>query len=102
MGKRVDFSARPPSLQPVVGIRSSKSGAPGVAMSDRPERVTAYNIAELSALVANGPRPSGAKRIIRTDGTRDLRYVKKRSILLLDRSWIVEAAFARRDDIVPL
>ena len=54
-----------------------------------PERVTAYNVAELSALVANGPTTHpGAKHIIRSDGTRiDLRYVKNKSELLVG-AWV--------------
>jgi DNA-directed RNA polymerase II subunit RPB1 len=66
-----------------------------------PVRVTAYNHAHLSALVANGPTVHpGAKHIIRGDGTRiDLRYVRNKSELLLASGWIVERHLAD-DDIV--
>jgi len=102
MGKRVDFSARTViTADPNLGIH--QVGVPrSVAMNlTVPDRVTAYNVAELSALVANGPTTHpGAKHIIRTDGTRiDLRYVKNKSELLLDHGWIVERHL-RDDDIV--
>ena len=102
MGKRVDFSARTViTADPNLGIH--QVGVPrSVAMNlTVPERVTAYNVAKLSALVANGPTTHpGAKHIIRTDGTRiDLRYVKNKSELLLDHGWIVERQL-QDDDIV--
>jgi DNA-directed RNA polymerase II subunit RPB1 len=93
MGKRVDFSARTViTADPNLGVE--QVGVPrSVAMNlTVPERVTAFNMAELSALVANGPMTHpGAKHIIRSDGTRiDLRYVKNKSDLLLAQGWIVE------------
>ena len=93
MGKRVDFSARTViTADPNLGIH--QVGVPrSIAMNlTVPERVTAFNLAELSALVANGPTTHpGAKHIIRSDGTRvDLRYVKNKSELLLAQGWIVE------------
>jgi DNA-directed RNA polymerase II subunit RPB1 len=93
MGKRVDFSARTViTADPNLGIH--QVGVPrSVAMNlTVPDRVTAYNVAELSALVANGPTVHpGAKHIIRSDGTRvDLRFVKNKSELLLAHGWIVE------------
>jgi DNA-directed RNA polymerase II subunit RPB1 len=93
MGKRVDFSGRTViTADPNLGIH--QVGVPrSVAMNlTVPERVTAFNLSELSALVANGPTTHpGAKHIIRTDGTRvDLRYVKNKSELLLAHGWIVE------------
>jgi DNA-directed RNA polymerase II subunit RPB1 len=102
MGKRVDFSARTViTADPNLGI--DQVGVPrSVAMNlTVPERVTAYNVNELSALVANGPtQHPGAKHIIRTDGTRiDLRYVKNKSELLLAQGWIVERHL-RDDDVV--
>jgi DNA-directed RNA polymerase II subunit RPB1 len=102
MGKRVDFSARTViTADPNLGIH--QVGVPrSVAMNlTVPVRVTAYNMAELSALVANGPtQHPGAKHIIRSDGTRiDLRYVKNKSDLLLSSGWIVERHL-RDDDIV--
>ena len=93
MGKRVDFSARTViTADPNLGVQ--QVGVPrSVAMNlTVPDRVTAFNMAELSALVANGPMTHpGAKHIIRSDGTRiDLRYVKNKSELLLAHGWIVE------------
>mmetsp|Transcript_6506 Transcript_6506/g.9894 ORF Transcript_6506/g.9894 Transcript_6506/m.9894 type:complete len:1765 (+) Transcript_6506:67-5361(+) len=102
MGKRVDFSARTViTADPNLGIH--QVGVPrSVAMNlTVPERVTPFNLAELSQLVANGPTTHpGAKHIIRSDGTRvDLRYVKNKSELLLANGWIVERQL-RDDDIV--
>lgn len=102
MGKRVDFSARTViTADPNLGI--TQVGVPrSVAMNlTVPVRVTAYNLAELTQLVGNGPTTHpGAKHIIRSDGTRiDLRYVKNKSELLLAHGWIVERHL-RDDDIV--
>jgi DNA-directed RNA polymerase II subunit RPB1 len=102
MGKRVDFSARTViTADPNLGIH--QVGVPrSVAMNlSVPVRVTAFNHAHLSALVANGPTTHpGAKHIIRSDGTRiDLRYVRNKSELLLANGWIVERHLAD-DDIV--
>ena len=102
MGKRVDFSARTViTADPNLGIH--QVGVPrSVAMNlTVPERVTAFNIHELSQMVANGPtQHPGAKHIIRSDGTRiDLRYVKNKSELLLAHGWVVERHL-RDDDIV--
>lgn len=102
MGKRVDFSGRTViTADPNLGIH--QVGVPrSVAMNlTVPERVTPFNLAELSALVSNGPTMHpGAKHIIRADGTRvDLRYVKNKSELLLANGWIVERHL-RDDDVV--
>jgi DNA-directed RNA polymerase II subunit RPB1 len=102
MGKRVDFSARTViTAEPNLGIH--QVGVPrSVAMNlTVPERVTAFNMQELSQLVANGPtQHPGAKHIIRSDGTRiDLRYVKNKAELMLAHGWIVERHL-RDDDIV--
>jgi DNA-directed RNA polymerase II subunit RPB1 len=102
MGKRVDFSARTViTAEPNLGIH--QVGVPrSVAMNlTVPDRVTAFNMQELSRLVANGPtQHPGAKHIIRSDGTRiDLRYVKNKAELLLAHGWIVERHL-RDDDIV--
>eukprot|EP00526_Cylindrotheca_closterium_P003203 CAMPEP_0113639728 /NCGR_PEP_ID=MMETSP0017_2-20120614/20848_1 /TAXON_ID=2856 /ORGANISM="Cylindrotheca closterium" /LENGTH=1628 /DNA_ID=CAMNT_0000550969 /DNA_START=136 /DNA_END=5019 /DNA_ORIENTATION=+ /assembly_acc=CAM_ASM_000147 len=102
MGKRVDFSGRTViTADPNLGIH--QVGVPrSVAMNlTVPERVTAYNLQQLSQLVANGPtQHPGAKHIIRSDGTRiDLRYVKNKSELLLAHGWIVERHL-RDDDVV--
>lgn len=93
MGKRVDFSARTViTADPNLGIH--QVGVPrSIAMNlTVPDRVTPFNLAELSALVSNGPTVHpGAKHIIRSDGTRvDLRYVKNKSDLMLSNGWIVE------------
>lgn len=102
MGKRVDFSGRTViTADPNLGIQ--QVGVPrSVAMNlTVPVRVTAFNVNELSKLVANGPTEHpGAKHIIRSDGTRiDLRYVKNKSELLLAHGWVVERHL-RDDDIV--
>jgi len=102
MGKRVDFSARTViTADPNLGIH--QVGVPrSVAMNlTVPVRVTPFNLAELTTLVANGPTTHpGAKHIIRSDGTRvDLRYVKNKSDLLLSNGWIVERHL-RDGDIV--
>ena len=102
MGKRVDFSARTViTADPNLGIH--QVGVPrSVAMNlTVPVKVTAFNMAELSKLVANGPtQHPGAKHIIRNDGTRiDLRYVKNKSELLLANGWVVERHL-RDDDII--
>jgi len=102
MGKRVDFSGRTViTADPNLGIQ--QVGVPrSVAMNlTVPERVTAYNMQQLSQLVANGPtQHPGAKHIIRSDGTRiDLRYVKNKSELLLAHGWVVERHL-RDDDVV--
>lgn len=102
MGKRVDFSGRTViTADPNLGIE--QVGVPrSVAMNlTVPERVTAYNMHQMSELVSNGPtQHPGAKHIIRSDGTRiDLRYVKNKSELLLAHGWIVERHL-RDDDIV--
>mmetsp|Transcript_30765 Transcript_30765/g.55730 ORF Transcript_30765/g.55730 Transcript_30765/m.55730 type:complete len:1711 (+) Transcript_30765:43-5175(+) len=93
MGKRVDFSGRTViTADPNLGVQ--QVGVPrSVAMNlTVPERVTAFNINELSDLVSNGPMAHpGAKHIIRSDGTRiDLRYVKNKAEIKLAQGWIVE------------
>lgn len=93
MGKRVDFSGRTViTADAILGIE--QIGVPrSIAMNlTVPDRVTPFNMEELSALVANGPAiHPGAKHIIRSDGTRiDLRFVKNKSDLLLSNGWIVE------------
>ena len=102
MGKRVDFSARTViTADPNLGIH--QVGVPrSVAMNlTVPVKVTAFNLAELTAAVANGPsQHPGAKHIIRSDGTRiDLRFVKNKSELLLAAGWIVERQL-RDGDVV--
>jgi len=102
MGKRVDFSSRTViTADPNLGIH--QVGVPrSIAMNlTVPDRVTPFNLSELSALVSNGPTVHpGAKHIIRSDGTRvDLRFVKNKSDLMLSNGWIVERHL-RDDDIV--
>ena len=102
MGKRVDFSARTViTADPNLGI--DQVGVPrSIAMNlTVPERVTGFNMAELGALVANGPTVyPGAKHIIRSDGTRvDLRFVKNKADVMLSHGWIVERHL-RDGDIV--
>jgi DNA-directed RNA polymerase II subunit RPB1 len=103
MGKRVDFSARTViTADPNLGIQ--QVGVPrSVAMNlTVPDRVTPFNLSELSALVANGPTEHpGAKHIIRSDGTRvDLRFVKNKSDLMLSNGWIVERHLRDGDVVI--
>ncbi len=103
MGKRVDFSARTViTADPNLGIQ--QVGVPrSVAMNlTVPERVTPFNLSELSALVSNGPTEHpGAKHIIRSDGTRvDLRFVKNKSDLMLSNGWIVERHLRDGDVVI--
>mmetsp|Transcript_32962 Transcript_32962/g.49125 ORF Transcript_32962/g.49125 Transcript_32962/m.49125 type:complete len:1763 (-) Transcript_32962:71-5359(-) len=103
MGKRVDFSARTViTADPNLGIH--QVGVPrSVAMNlTVPIRVTPFNMAELTELIANGPTMHpGAKHIIRTDGTRiDLRYVKNKSEQLLAEGFIVERHLADGDVVL--
>jgi len=103
MGKRVDFSARTViTADPNLGIH--QVGVPrSVAMNlTVPERVTPFNLSELSALVSNGPTEHpGAKHIIRSDGTRvDLRFVKNKSELMLSNGWVVERHLRDGDVVI--
>jgi DNA-directed RNA polymerase II subunit RPB1 len=103
MGKRVDFSARTvitgdPNLD-IDEIGIPKSVAMNLTI---PERVTPFNVSQLSQLVSKGAfiHP-GAKYIIRNDGTRiDLRYVKNRNDLCLINGWVVERHLRDNDIIV--
>lgn len=93
MGKRVDFSARTViTADPNLGVH--QVGVPRSVATNLtvPVHVTAFNVAELAQMVANGPtQHPGAKHIIRSDGTRvDLRYVKNKSELALEHGWVVE------------
>ena len=102
LGKHMNFSARTViTADPNLGIE--QVGVPrSVAMNlTVPERVTPFNISQLSQLIANGPLVyPGAKYIIRSDGMRiDLRYVTNKAELLLVNGWIVERHL-RDDDIV--
>ncbi len=103
MGKRVDFSARTViTADPNLGIQ--QVGVPrSVAMNlTVPERVTPFNLHQLSELVSRGPTEHpGAKHIIRSDGTRvDLRYVKNKADILLANGWIVERHLRDGDVVI--
>lgn len=91
-GKRVEFSARS-VITPDPNISIAELGVPTkVAMNlTFPERVTAFNIDRLYALVKNGPdQYPGAKSIVRagangSDGrTISLKHVKTASIQLYE------------------
>jgi DNA-directed RNA polymerase II subunit RPB1 len=96
MGKRVDFSARS-VITPDPNLSVDQLGVPwSIALNMTfPETVTPYNIDRLRRLVENGPHPppgqTGARYIIREDGTRlDLRYLKKSSDRHLEFGYKVE------------
>jgi len=96
MGKRVDFSART-----VIGgdanIELDELGVPwSIALNlTYPETVTPYNRDKLQRLVDNGPHPppgeTGAKYIIRDDGTRrDLEWLTNQADRVLQIGYTVE------------
>jgi len=96
MGKRVDFSARS-VITPDPNLSVDQLGVPwSIALNMTfPETVTPYNIERLKRLVENGPHPppgqTGARYIIREDGTRlDLRFLKKSSDRHLEFGYKVE------------
>lgn len=85
-GKRVEFSARS-VITPDPNISVAELGVPlKIAMNlTHPERVTAYNINRLYALIQNGPdKYPGAKSIIRTADGRiiSLKHVQAKDIQL--------------------
>ena len=85
-GKRVEFSARS-VITPDPNISVAELGVPlKIAMNlTHPERVTAYNIDRLYALIQNGPdKYPGAKTIIRTADGRiiSLKHVNAKDIQL--------------------
>ena len=85
-GKRVEFSARS-VITPDPNISVAELGVPlKIAMNlTHPERVTAFNIERLYALIQNGPdRYPGAKTIIRASDGRiiSLKHVNAKDIQL--------------------
>lgn len=101
MGKRVDFSARTViTADPNLSI--DQVGVPrSIALNlTVPERVTAFNLKRLKALVQNGPdKHPGARYIINDQGLKmDLRYSDPNDIVL-KTGWIVERHLAN-DDVV--
>eukprot|EP01063_Lacrimia_lanifica_P005858 TRINITY_DN13530_c0_g1_i1.p1 TRINITY_DN13530_c0_g1~~TRINITY_DN13530_c0_g1_i1.p1 ORF type:complete len:1888 (+),score=754.16 TRINITY_DN13530_c0_g1_i1:83-5746(+) len=103
MGKRVDFSART-----VIG-GDSQIGMDEVAMPVSiasnmtfPERVTTFNVEQLTKLVKTGPDTyPGAKFIIRPDGTRiNLAFAKGRAELTLQPGYIVERHVLTNDVVL--
>ena len=86
-GKRVEFSARS-VITPDPNISVAELGVPlKVAMNlTFPERVTAYNIERMYALVQNGPdKYPGAKSIQRTGGRMiGLKHVNTKTIQLYE------------------
>ena len=96
MGKRVDFSARS-VITPDPNLSVDQLGVPwSIALNMTfPETVTPYNYARMTRLVENGPHPppgeTGARCIIRDDGTRiDLKYVKRDADRHLEIGYKVE------------
>eukprot|EP00035_Acanthoeca_spectabilis_P006598 m.126620 g.126620 ORF g.126620 m.126620 type:complete len:1758 (-) comp13577_c0_seq1:55-5328(-) len=102
MGKRVDFSART-VITPDPNLELDQIGVPrSVAHTlTFPERVTRFNIDEMSELVARGAEEHpGARYIIRPDGQRiDLRYNARNADHHLEYGYIVERHM-RNDDVI--
>ena len=86
-GKRVEFSARS-VITPDPNISVEELGVPmKVAMNlTFPERVTAFNIDRLYALVQNGPDTyPGAKSVVRVDGRSiGLKHVNTKTLSLYE------------------
>ena len=86
-GKRVEFSARS-VITPDPNISVVELGVPiKVAMVlTFPEKVTAYNIDRLYALVQNGPdNYPGAKSVVRKNGRSiTLKHVERKSLQLYE------------------
>ena len=93
MGKRVDFSARS-VITPDPNLSLDELGVPlSIAMNlTFPEVVTPSNIYRMKELIENGPTEwPGAKFIIKDNGHRiDLRYLKKKNDIHLEKGYIVE------------
>ncbi len=102
MGKRVDFSARS-VITPDAVMDVDQVGIPyRVAMSMTiPERVTSYNIEEMTQRIANGPTQIfGAETVITSNGVMiNLAHCENREKIRLQFGWIVER-FLQDDDIV--
>jgi DNA-directed RNA polymerase II subunit RPB1 len=102
MGKRVDFSART-VITPDPNLELDQIGVPrSVAHTlTFPERVTRFNIDEMSELVARGAEEHpGARYIIRPDGVRiDLRYNARNVDHHLEYGYVVERHM-RNDDVI--
>lgn len=86
-GKRVEFSARS-VITPDPNISVEELGVPmKVAMNlTFPERVTAFNIDRMYALVQNGPDTyPGAKSVVRADGRNiGLKHVNTKTLSLFE------------------
>ena len=86
-GKRVEFSARS-VITPDPNISVEELGVPMKVATNLtfPERVTAYNIDRMYALIQNGPdKYPGAKSIQRTSGrTISLKHVSAASLQLFE------------------
>jgi len=102
MGKRVDFSART-VITPDPNLHLDQIGTPRsvAATLTVPERVTKYNLEEMTELVERGnDNYPGARYIIRDDGERvDLRYNSANTDQHLAQGYIVERHM-RDDDVI--
>lgn len=102
MGKRVDFSART-VITPDPNLALDQIGVPRSVAANLtfPERVTKYNIDQMTELVQRGAdNYPGAKFIIRPDGQRiDLRYNARNTDHHLEYGYIVERHM-QDDDVI--
>lgn len=103
MGKRVNWTARS-VISPDPNIDIDELGVPyDIAKTlTFPERVTRYNIAEMTERVRRGPdHIDGAKQIIRKDGKKiDLSHVEQLDRIQVNYGDIVERCTKDGDDVV--
>lgn len=103
MGKRVDFSARS-VITPDAVMDIDQVGIPyKVAMSlTVPERVTSYNIEELTRRISNGPTHIfGAETVITSNGVMiNLAHCENRDKIRLQFGWIVERFLCDGDVVI--
>jgi DNA-directed RNA polymerase II subunit RPB1 len=103
MGKRVDWSARS-VISPDPNIDIDEVGVPYEVAKTLtfPERVTRYNIAELTERIRRGPdHIDGAKQIIRKSGRKiDLSHVDHRARIQINYGDVVERFMKDGEDVV--
>lgn len=103
MGKRVDFSARS-VITPDAVMDVDQVGIPyKVAMSlTVPERVTSYNIKELSQRIANGASDIfGAETVTTSSGVMiNLAHCDNRDKIRLQFGWVVERFLTDNDVVI--